>query len=585
LKYSDLLVDWLVEAGYTTCFFVAGGNIMHILESCGRKLRAVPVVHEVAAGIATEYFNQVASNERAFALVTAGPGLTNILTAFSGAWLESRELLVIGGQVKTADLSRGRVRQRGIQEIDGVALARPISALSVLVEDVVSKEQFNAWHRAGSSGRKGPVFIELPLDVQARNVDEISLSGASPPAPSPFLPISKAALEGVAAKIRQAERPILLLGGGIDRLVASRTPFGAMRIPVMTTWNGADRIEAAAPYYFGRPNTWGQRYANLLVQQADVLVALGTRLGMQQTGFNWQEFVPRGQIIQVDCDETELQKGHPHVNWPLCGDANQVLAYLASADLGEHDSWVSFCREVKELLPTAEACNNTAEGYISPYEFAKTLSQLCQPDDIIVPCSSGGAFTTMYQCFDQKAGQIMVSNKGLAAMGYGLSGSIGAAFAGKGRRTILVEGDGGFCQNIQEIGTAAVNQLNLKIFIYDDNGYASIRMTQSNYFSGRYLGCDGSTGLGLPNWERLFSAWDVPAMRLKPGFEKDAGFHKLFAEIGVTAFIVPIDPKQTYFPKIASKVTESGGMVSNPLHRLSPDLDKQLYEKVARYLL
>ena len=584
MKYSDLLVDWLKDAGYTTCFFVAGGNIMHILESCGRKLRTIPVVHEVAAGIATEYFNQVSSGERAFALVTAGPGLTNILTAFAGAWLESRELLVIGGQVKTADLSRGHVRQRGIQEIDGVALARPVSALSVLMEDIVDQQQFTAWLQAGSSRRKGPVFIELPLDLQARNVAEAELNRA--PLPPPQIPaIAATDLEKVAARIRQAERPILLVGGGVDRETAARVAFDAMTVPVMTTWNGADRIEARSPVYFGRPNTWGQRYANVLIQQADLLVALGTRLGMQQTGFNWQEFLPRGDIIQVDCDKSELHKGHPEVDWPLCGDANQVLAYLAKADLGDHRSWLSFCREVKERLPLVEDCNTTGPGYISPYEFVGTLSQLCRGDDIIIPCSSGGAFTTMLQGFANKAGQIMVSNKGLAAMGYGLSGSIGAAFAGKGRRTILVEGDGGFAQNLQEIGTAAVNRLNLKIFIYDDNGYASIRMTQSNYFGGRYLGCDIATGLGLPNWEKIFAAWDVPAMRIKPGFEKDAAFHKLFTAEGVAAFIVPVDPKQTYLPKITSRVTETGGMVSNPLHRLSPDLDETLYQHVARYLL
>lgn len=584
MKYSDLLVDWLKEAGYTTCFFVAGGNIMHILESCGRKLRTIPVVHEVAAGIATEYFNQVSPGERAFALVTAGPGLTNILTAFAGAWLESRELLVIGGQVKTADLSRGHVRQRGIQEIDGVALARPVSALSVLMEDTVDQQQFTAWLQAGSSRRKGPVFIELPLDLQARNVAEDEFNRAPSPPPQ-IPPIAAPDLEKVAARIRQAERPVLLIGGGVDRELAARVPFDAMTIPVMTTWNGADRIAADSPVYFGRPNTWGQRYANVLIQQADLLVALGTRLGMQQTGFNWQEFLPRGDIIQVDCDKSELHKGHPRVDWPLCGDANQVLAYLAKADLGDHQSWLSFCREAKARLPLIEDCNTTGPGYISPYEFASILSQLCREDDVIVPCSSGGAFTTMLQCFANKAGQVMVSNKGLASMGYGLSGSIGAAFAGKGRRTILVEGDGGFAQNIQEIGTAAINRLNLKIFIYDDNGYASIRMTQSNYFGGRYLGCDIATGLGLPNWEKIFAAWDVPAMRIKPGFEKDAVFHKLFAADGVAAFIVPIDPKQTYLPKITSKVTETGGMVSNPLHRLSPDLDETLYQQVARYLL
>jgi acetolactate synthase-1/2/3 large subunit len=353
----------------------------------------------------------------------------------------------------------------------------------------------------------------------------------------------------------------------------------------MTTWNGADRIGSERPFYFGRPNTWGQRYANLLLQQADLLVALGTRLGMQQTGFNWQEFLPHGKAVQVDCDQAELDKGHPRVDWGICGDANKVLTHLAAANLGEHTSWVSYCHEVKTLLPLSEASNKTGLGYVSPYDFVQKLSALAKADDIVVPCSSGSALTTMMQAFDQKTGQILVTNKGLASMGYGLSGAIGAAFAGKGRRTILVEGDGGFSQNIQEIGTAAVNKLNIKIFIYDDNGYASIRMTQSNYFGGRYVGCDIATGLGLPHWEKLFAAWDVPTLRLGPGFENDAAFRGLFDQKGTAAFIMSVDPKQTYFPKITSKVTKTGGMVSLPLHRMSPELDEALYAKVARYLI
>ncbi len=585
MKYSDLLADWLVEAGYTTCFFLAGGNIMHILESCSRKMKMVPVVHEVAAGIAVEYFNETKKGERAFALVTAGPGLTNIITAFGGAYLESREMLVIGGQVKTADLARGKLRQNGIQEIDGVAIAKPVSVLSTLMDDVVTQDKFTAMALAGSTGRKGPVFIELPLDIQARNVDETALNKKTTNKPSSFAPIAKSDLEKIASSIRDAKRPVLLIGGGITRETAAKIAFEKLGVAITTTWNGADRVTADKPNYFGRPNTWGMRYSNLVMQQADILVALGTRLGMQQTGFNWQEFAPVGKVIQVECDKAELEKGHPVVHMPICGDANEVLNYLASADLGQHTEWLDYCRMIKQEIPMVEEGNTTGEGFISPYHFVQKLSALCAANDVIIPCSSGSAFTSMMQVFELKQGQKMVTNKGLASMGYGLSGAIGAAIAANGQRTILVEGDGGFSQNIQEIGTAAANKLNLKIFIYDDNGYASIRMTQSNYFGGRYVGCDGATGLGLPHWAKLFSAWDVPTMNLKPGFESDAAFKKAFDEKGVAAFIVPVDPKQTYFPKITSRVTETGGMVSNPLHRMSPDLSDALYAKVAKYLV
>jgi acetolactate synthase-1/2/3 large subunit len=297
-----------------------------------------------------------------------------------------------------------------------------------------------------------------------------------------------------------------------------------------------------------------------------------------------QQFAPGAEVIQVDCDRAELTKGHPKIAMAVCGDANQILTSLVRSDLGSHREWIEFCREVKTSLPLVEPVNNTGEGYLSPYVFAEKLSDLATRDDVVIPCSSGSAFTVMMQTFAQKRGQRIATNKGLAAMGYGTSGAIGAAFAMNGRRTILVEGDGGFIQNLQELGTIQANKLNVKIFLFDDNGYASIRMTQLNYFKGRYVGCDTQTGLGIPKWEHLFRAYDIASMRVKPGFENDSNFLTLFNAPGPAAFMVHIDPMQTYFPKISSRVTPTGGMESNPLHRMTPDLDDETAAKVFRYL-
>lgn len=586
MKYSDCLTDWLVDLGYTHCFYVGGGNIMHLIESFSKKLDCRPVINEVAAGIAAEYFNETASAQKALALVTAGPGLTNIVTAMAGAYLESRELLVIGGQVKTADLARGTLRQRGIQEIDGVSIAKPVSKESRLIDAPISKHDFAAVVTQSATPRKGPVFLEIPLDVQAREYDYL-IEPTGELNDSSKLPIvSIESLEAIASKIRAAHRPVFLLGGGIERKTARqlKAKLEQMGIPVATTWNAADRIGADSPVYVGRPNTWGQRSANLVVQQADLLVALGTRLGMQQTGFNWQQFIPNGEIVHVDIDRAELEKGHPKTNTAVCADANDLLARLCEQDLGDHENWLSYAQQVRTQIPLVEDINKTADAYISPFEFAQNLSNLCNDDDVIVPCSSGGAFTVMMQTFEQKFGQLIVTNKALASMGYGLSGAIGAAIAKPGRRTILVEGDGGFAQNLQEIGTAAINKLNLKIFIFDDSGYASIRMTQRSYFGGKYVGCDTSTGLGLPNWERLFAAWDVPVLRVNRGYQCDKEFLDAFNSEGIQAFIVSVDPEQTYFPKIASRITETGAMESNPLHAMTPDLDEALKQQVSIYL-
>jgi len=584
MKYSDLMVDWLVDLGYTHCFSVGGGNIMHLTESLSRKMKMVAVVNEVAAGIAAEYFNETSEEGRAFALVTAGPGLTNIVTAMAGAYLESRELLVIGGQAKTADLARGLLRQRGIQEIDGVSIAKPITVCSRLIDDVLTADEFASLVMIGRTGRKGPVFLEIPLDIQARQVEPTAISRE-------IIDIASCAgsrvprilIEQLVAKFNEANRPVILLGGGISRGVAKklRSQLSTLGCPVMTTWNGADRMAADEFNYLGRPNTWGQRSSNMVLQQADFALIIGSRLGLQQTGFNWQKFVPNGFLAQIDLDKAELEKGHPKVDMPILGDANQFLTEFLNEKLNPKLDWLNYAKDIRKAIPLSEAINKPRDKYISPFDLVKNLSNLCNAKDVIVPCSSGSAFTSMMQVFEQKSGQIIVTNKGLASMGYGLSGAIGASFANPDKRVVLVEGDGGFSQNLQEIGTVAINSLNVKMFILDDSGYASIRMTQKNYFGGRYIGCDRETGLGLPIWDKLFQAWGVQVMRLQPGYESTSEFLDAFASSEPYAFMVSVDPEQTYFPKISSRVTDSGAMESNPLHLMTPELTA---EETARHL-
>lgn len=588
MKYSDLMVDWLVDLGYTHCFSVGGGNIMHLTESLSRKMKMVAVVNEVAAGIAAEYFNETSEEGRAFALVTAGPGLTNIVTAMAGAYLESRELLVIGGQAKTADLARGLLRQRGIQEIDGVSIAKPITVCSKLIDDVLTADDFASLVMIGRTGRKGPVFLEIPLDIQARQVEPTTISREIIDIDtSTTLHVPHILVEQLATKFNEASRPVILLGGGISREAAKelRSQLAALGCPVMTTWNGADRMAADEFNYLGRPNTWGQRSSNMILQQADFALIIGSRLGLQQTGFNWQKFVPNGFLAQVDLDSAELEKGHPKVDMPILGDANQFLTEFLNEKLSPKLDWLNYAKDIRKAIPLSEAINKPREEYVSPFDLVKNLSNLCNAKDVIVPCSSGSAFTSMMQVFEQKTGQIIVTNKGLASMGYGLSGAIGASFANPDKRVVLVEGDGGFSQNLQEIGTVAINSLNVKMFILDDSGYASIRMTQKNYFGGRYIGCDRETGLGLPIWDKLFQAWGVKVMRLCPGYELTDEFLTAFASSEPHAFIVSVDPEQTYFPKISSRVTESGAMESNPLHLMTPELTAEETALHLKYLV
>jgi acetolactate synthase-1/2/3 large subunit len=582
-KYAEQLTDWLVELGYTHCFFVAGGNIMHLLDGARTRFTCVPVVHEVAAGIAAEYFNEADGKGRAFALVTAGPGVSNILTAMGGAWLESRELLVIAGQVKSEDLASNGVRQRGIQEIDGVGLAAPVAKRSVQMKTPMSKTDFFSVVNEGVTERPGPIFIELCLDAQgAPPVTEEELNSI----PFSNSSVTKIIIDKVVAQFDNAQRPILLVGGGVSRSTANalQDELNSSGIPVMTTWNGADRIAASHPQYLGRPNTWGQRSANLLVAQADLIVAVGTRLGMQQTGFNWQQFGRNAYVVHVDIDKAELEKGHPKTDLAVCADADDFLLQLLSKVRGDWSSWLAYAQEVRSLLPLNDPENETGDGFISPYDFYADLVNISDAKDVIIPCSSGGANSVSMQVMEQKLGQVIITDKGLASMGYGLGGAIGASMAHPGRRTFLIEGDGGFSQNLQELATVAVNRLPIKTFIFANNGYGSIRMTQKNYFGGAYLGCDTETGLGFPDWDVLFKSFGISTMTLNRDWSTDKRVLEALGSDEPFGFIVPIDPLQTYWPKITSRIVEGGGMESNPLHMMSPDLSPDLLPKVTKYL-
>ena len=501
--------------------------------------------------------------------------------------MESRYVLVIGGQVKTDDLSRGDTRQNGIQEIYGVTICKPLTNYSVRLDKSIAKKEFHKYAVANKNIRKAPVFLEISLDVQAAqcvsNIGEIVQEDEFQ-----TMPFNEKQLAVMLDMLCSSKRPVFLLGGGVDIESAHRVESYAVEnsIPVATTWNGADLISSDCPVYIGRPNTWGQRSSNILIQQADLVICLGTRLGLQQTGFNWQAFVPVGKVICIELDSSELTKGHPNIDLPILGDCNAYINRLTEVVVNKDwESWLDFCVQTRAAIPLVEEdINEDFEDFIAPQDFVTALSDLMQENDVLIPCSSGSAFTTAMQCFQQKRGQRIITNKGLASMGYGLSGAIGAAIS-SGLRTVLLEGDGGFSQNIQELGTIAAQNLNIKIFIFDDAGHASIRMTQRNYFSGKYIGCDRATGLGLPNWDKVGDVWGIETMRLTNLNEiGQTEFQSLFNKTGPAIFILSICPDQTYFPKIASRMLPNGSMESNPLHAMSPPLGDIISEKVFKYI-
>lgn len=590
-KYSDLLAGWLSDFGYTHVFFVAGGNIMHLIESLSHKMTMVPVINEIATTIAAEYFNEanLLSGKKALALVTAGPGITNAITGIAGAYLESRELLIIGGQVKSSDLSDGSIRQSGIQEIGGVELVSSICCKSILISKPISKSEFEELVHFEPLQRKGPIFLEICLDVQAKHIQETKIAHGvlNPTDRINNLDRNFAQTQEASELLRKSKRPVFLIGSGVNikQIPELIKELERLRIPIMTSWNAADRVSCNNEFYFGRPNNWGQRSSNIILQQADLLIAAGTRLGLQATGFNVEQFLPVGQLIQIDIDRNEIFKGHPRVHLGIVSDGFKTsMEILKSVDTQDDwKKWVTFSKEVRKLIPVVDPKNVAASEYIEIFSFVNKLSHYFGPEDIIIPSSSGGGSTVPMQVIEQKGlPQRIITNKGMASMGYGICGAIGAAFAG-GNRVWFIDGDGSLTQNIQELGVIAQFHLDVKIFIISNEGYASIRSTQRNYFSGNYIGCDPSTGLNLPNWQKLADAYGVAYFKVNPLDPFDDRLKIFLNNIGPALIEIPVDPNQTFYPKITSRISETNGMESNPLHLMTPDLDFDIHSKVFQF--
>jgi acetolactate synthase-1/2/3 large subunit len=587
-------MDWLVEAGYTHCFYVSGGNVMHLLESASHRFTCVPFVHEVGATIAADYFNEISiTGQKSFVIVTAGPGLTNAITGIAGAWTDSRELLIIGGQAKSSELSKGNYRQIGFQEIDGVNLIKSITKAAIRVDSQISKQELFKLVNISKTPRKGPVFIEVCLDISTQDRDKLIEDHTSyeyDNSKNILFDVENVSLisKEISQMITDSARPLILIGAGISRNT-NLNPLFDLEIPIATTFNGADRVGMDYEYYSGKPNWYGSRWSNILVQQSDLIIALGTRLGIMQVGYNWEAFAPKARIVQVEIDAAETTKGFPKVDSVFLGDCNLVAEQIPSMIdpkvKNMFSEWKKFVKIVRSDLNYPEKANKAGLNYVESSSFIFDLMKITSGNEVIIPCSSGAAaYESAMRVISNKGEQLMVTSHALASMGYGLSGAIGAALAYPEKKTIMFEGDGGFAQNLQELGTAVINGLNLKIFIMDNSGYQSIRGNQKNSFAGHYVGCDKTTGLGLPDWEKISIAFGAKTYVVTSITAFSEAFLTLFNNPGLVTFIVKIDPEQTYWPRLMSSINADGDVISNPLHQMYPPLNESDNLKYIKYI-
>jgi acetolactate synthase-1/2/3 large subunit len=590
MKYADLLGEWLVELGYTHCFFVAGGGIMHLLDGVRNRFECIPVVHEMSAGICAEHFNESARNgQRAFALVTTGPGLTNIVTAVAGCYVEHRELLVIAGQVKSTDLLIHPERQRGVQEVDGSAVCAPISVRSECLREPIPRHQFHSMARLAQGPHPGPVVIEVCLDVQGVTVKPELLCQEPVLDTAPLILPREDDMVAIKRLIKTAQRPLILMGGLVTREAAwSALPvFERLGLPVATTTSAIDRVPSDSPIFAGRPGTWGgQRASNLVVAQADVIVVFGAQLDLQQTGFNYSEYAPKAQLVHIFPSQTELTRMGPPASRKVLASPDAVLIeLLPDLQWTDEAGWGHYVQEVRALVPSMEPANVNDPSFLNSFHFLRNLSRATAPEDVLALCSSGGTFTGALQNYEIAPKQIATTSAAHASMGYGLATAIGAAFANRDRRIVLTEGEGGFSQNLQELAIVKRFSLPIKIFLLENQGYASIRATQKKFFNGAYLGCDPDTGLGFPDWEKLFEAYDIPCRFIRQDEAEEVVLRQLLAErSGPQAWIVRVDPHQPNWPAVSTALASDGSLTSSPIYDMLPKLPVEVLARVGRYL-
>jgi acetolactate synthase I/II/III large subunit len=589
IKLSDWVIQFIAHVGVRHVFEVTGGGAMHLNDSLGANpdVEYICTLHEQAASMAAESYAKVTGG-LGVCVVTSGPGGTNAITGVAGGWLDSTPMLVLSGQAKRADLKGTTgVRQMGVQEVDIVSMVSPITKYAVTVmEPADIRFHMEKALYLALTGRPGPVWIDLPLDVQGAMIDEQSLRGFELPKNEFQGGASRAeivkAVRTTIDVLNAAERPVLLIGNGV-RLSGSRTKMRRLieelRLPVLTTWPAHDMVPDDHPLMVGRPGPLAPRGANFTLQNSDCLLSIGARLDLVVTGYSPKNFARAARKIMVDVDDAELRKMQGTVDVPICADAgefiDEMLRQIDQVQKRDRSAWDRRWKDWQTRYPVVlPEHRNLAQG-VSTYVLGEAIGEATKSDDVIVSGSSGAGIEIFCLAVKLKEGQRLFLTTALGAMGNGLPGLIGACIANEQRRrTIGVDGDGGLQLNIQELETARRLKLPIKLFVLNNDGYASIRTSQSRYF-GRLAGADATSGVTLPPLRAVVEAYGLPYARI----ESDRGLIErirgLLDAPGPVVVEVMTPREEPRGPSLSSMRRPDGSMVSKPLEDLWPFLSRE----------
>lgn len=599
IRLSDYVFQYLKSRGVDTVFTLTGGGIMYLVESMGRSgMQYVCCHHEQACSIAAQAYGMY-EEKLCVCLVTTGPGGTNALTGLAAAYMDSTPVLFISGQVKREDSASLRgVRQFGAQENDIISMAKPVCKYAATVEN--PEDILFHLERAideATGGRKGPVWLDIPLDVQTAVISEDRLHGVPGDPQGRKENLSTPPLKEQAAYtmhcLGQSHRPVILVGqGAVSAGVLEEAEAFARRyqIPVLTTWRATWIMDSGDELYFGSPGLQAPRYSNLILQSCDFLLVLGSRLDNMITAFDEEHFAWQAKKVIVDIDAEEISKLKMTQVYPVVEDAGVFLRALicegeGAADSEEHPdrpSWLRSCRRIRERYPIREEVRGTGEG-INLYLAAEMISSLCTAQDTVVISSTSRCNTAGHIAFRHKKGQHTVSSMGLGSMGFALPSAVGAWFANGRNRVIVLEGDGSLQLNIQELQTIAYYGVDAKIFVFDNNGYAAIKQMQDRNFSGHHVGSTPDSGVAMPDFGKLANAYGIPYLRAETDEELDGVIHRAMEMSGAVLCDLKGSLDFDEIPKCISSVdSETGRRVSahleNPYPFRTEEMERALEE-------
>ena len=580
IRVADYVFDFFALHGVRSVFLVPGGGSMFLVDAVAKNtnLDFVASHHEQASVIAAEAYARVGGGI-GVAVVTTGPGATNALTGITGAWLESVPVFVLSGQVKRADLmGKSGLRQRGPQEVDIVTMVRGVTKYAVTVMDALDIRFHleEALHRA-TSGRNGPVLLDIPLDVQAATIDPALLRGFVPESAARRAPDAlRAQVDSVIELLNAAQRPLLFAGHGV-RLAGAAAAFTELyerlNIPVAVSWPAMDLIASSHRLSVGKPGAVAQRSANFVVQNSDLIVMIGLRLDNSVTAFNRAAFGRNACRVVVDIDAAELAKFDQNAYTTIEADAGEFLAMLLERSgrikANERSDWHDHCRALARRYPLNDDQTDRRAARINHHQVTQVLSEHIPGDTLIITGSSGLAIEFLYTGFQTKTGQRVMHSAGLGAMGYGLPAMVGAAIA-HGKPLVGIESDGSLMFNLQELLTVRTLNLPLCLFILNNAGYASMRNMQRNYFEGRYVGTGPEAKLVLADVVAFGKTIGIPGMTISDSSELDGQICYALAQPRPFICDIMLEPNETLWPKVAAMPMPDGTIISMPLEDMSP---------------